>query len=81
LEYLTRVWAEDTFDPWEEVKSQIFFAKICARRALLEGASLADALDDGGAAIYYRARARDIENNIDEVHWSQSRKIIMEIPS
>ena len=81
LEYVAHIWAEDTFDPWEEVKSQIFFVKMCIRRALLEGASLADALSDGGAAEYYRSVARDIESNIDELHWNEEKKIVMEIPS
>lgn len=78
---MAKSWADDTGDPWEEVRSQVFFVKICSRRALLEGAALADQLGDGGAAVYYRSVALQIEDSVNTVHWSEEKGIVMEIPS
>jgi glucoamylase len=58
LEYTAHHWTEASYDLWEEVKGSHFYTRIVQRRALLDGAKLADRLGDPGAADFYRQQAR-----------------------
>ncbi len=57
LEYTGRNWTQASYDLWEEVKGAHFYTRIVQRRALIEGARLADRLGDSGAAEFYRKQA------------------------
>lgn len=81
LDYVTKNWKLDSGDPWEEIKSQVFFAKYSARKGLLVGAQLADHFKDSSLAASYRATASDIEKDILATHWSSDKGLIMEIPN
>lgn len=61
LEYVAHHWRETCFDLWEEVNGLHFYTLLCQRRALLEGAKLADTLGDSGAAEFYEKTAREME--------------------
>jgi len=81
LEYVINNWQLPTGDPWEELRGPVFFAKIAARKAMLLGAQLAANMSDSGAAAQYLSVAKRIEADIDAVHWSQAKGLIMEIPN
>lgn len=57
LEYVSHQWQAPSYDIWEEVKGDHFFTRFVQRRALIEGAELAQQLGDGGAASWYRSQA------------------------
>jgi len=57
LEYVGRVWRDPGFDLWEEVRGLHFFTAMVQRRALRDGAALAAAFGDGGAARWYAGQA------------------------
>lgn len=69
LEYVAHHWRDSSFDLWEEVRGQHFYTRMVQRRALVEGADLAQRLGDSGAADYYRSQARALEKHIDN-HWN-----------
>lgn len=72
LEYVSHHWQDPSFDLWEEVKGTHFYTLMVSRRALLEGAQLAQTLGDDGAAQWYRLQARQIETVV--LHfWDHSR--------
>ncbi len=60
LEYVSHHWKDSTFDLWEEVKGTHFYTLMVSRRALLEGAQLANKLGDNGAANWYKLQANEI---------------------
>lgn len=64
LEYVSHHWREPCFDLWEEVKGDHFYTRMVQRRAMIEGADLADQVGDFGAAKWYRLQARDIERDM-----------------
>jgi glucoamylase len=76
LEYTAHHWRESSFDLWEEVKGGHFFTRMVQRRALEEGALLADALQDGGAAAFYREQARALERELAR-HYDRKRRIFL----
>ena len=53
LEYVSHGWGHAGFDVWEEVEGLHFFTAMVQLRALAEGAALARAFGDGGAAAWY----------------------------
>jgi len=61
LEYTAHHWQEENFDLWEEVYGHHFFTALLQRRALIDGAALAERLSDGTAAAFYRKQAQVIE--------------------
>ena len=73
LEFVSHHWREDSFDLWEEVRGQHFYTQMVQRRALLEGATLADDLEDPLAARWYRKQAYDLELSILKF-WDESKK-------
>ncbi|MEW6056653.1 MAG: glycoside hydrolase family 15 protein [Bdellovibrionota bacterium] len=75
LEYVAKKWREHDFDLWEEVKGHHFFTRMAQRKALLEGATLADALADAQAATHYRREAALIEAEILK-HWNAQKRVL-----
>ena len=57
LEYVSRNWNFSSYDLWEEVRADHFFTKIVQRAALLEGATLAQRLQDYAASDWYLKQA------------------------
>jgi glucoamylase len=76
LEYVAHHWDETCFDLWEEVHGYHFFTRMVQRRAMLDGADLADRLNDGGAATYYRQQAQLIEAKLLS-QWDDSKQIFV----
>ncbi len=72
LEYVAHHCMEPSYDAWEELFGQHFFHRILQRRALLEGAVLADSLNDPLAAQFYRRQARALEPEIN-AHYDTDR--------
>ncbi|KAK4050795.1 hypothetical protein OIV83_003216 [Microbotryomycetes sp. JL201] len=70
LEYVSHHWTAPGCDLWEEVRGQHFYTQMSVHRALHDGASLAMALGDHGAAVYYAAEAAKVSKTIDEF-WSE----------
>ena len=75
LEFVSHHWRDSSFDVWEEVRGAHFYTRLVQRRALVEGAALAERLGDSGAAQWYRTQAKQLEPTIDR-HWDEGRKII-----
>ncbi|OMP86130.1 Glucoamylase GLU1 [Diplodia seriata] len=69
LEYVARHWAESGFDVWEEVRGRHFFTAQAQLRALREGAEVATAFGDEGAAAYYRQQAARLEAMVRNDFW------------
>ncbi len=76
LEYVSHHWQDSSFDLWEEVRGSHFYTQMVQRRALVEGAALADRLGDSGAASFYRAQAQALEAEISR-HWDASKGMIV----
>ncbi len=76
LEFVAHHWKETSFDIWEEISGQHFYTRIVHRRALVEGAKLADKLGDTGAASFYRQQIKPLEAAI-ESHWDARRGLIL----
>jgi len=75
LEYVSHHWQETSFDVWEEVKAHHFDTQMAQRTALLEGAWLADQLNDPLAAKWYRAQAGALDAAIS-AHWDPNNGYI-----
>jgi glucoamylase len=75
LEYVAHHWRDFSFDLWEEVRGAHFYTRMVQRRALLEGAALAERLGDSGAAGFYRAQAQALEGEIAN-HWDSRLGLI-----
>ncbi len=62
LEYTAHRWKEQPlgFDLWEEARGTHFFTLMVSRKALVDGARLAEQLGDPGAARYYHNEAQEI---------------------
>jgi glucoamylase len=54
LEYVSHNWQNAGFDLWEEVNGMHFFTAMVQMRAMREGAELAGAFSDIGAADWYQ---------------------------
>lgn len=76
LEYVAHHWRDDNFDLWEEVYGQHFFTKMMQYIALVQGAKLADALDDADAARFYRQESLAINNSLLQ-HFNPNTHSIM----
>jgi glucoamylase len=76
LEYVAQHWWETSVDLWEEVRGRHFFTLMVQRKALLMGAELAAALQDPGAAFYYRVEAEKIKNEVEKLWSSQAGYIL-----
>lgn len=71
LEYVAHRWRDWNFDLWEEVFGLHFYTLMAQRLALTQGAQIADALGDPGAADFYRQQLAPIEARLD-TFWSAS---------
>jgi hypothetical protein len=80
-DYIVNHWSDDSGDPWEEIKAQVFFVKHTYRHACILGSQLALFFKDADFAATLNATARAIEANINSVHWSDSKGYVMEIPA
>ncbi|KAK0638219.1 Glucoamylase GLU1 [Lasiodiplodia hormozganensis] len=69
LEYVARHWPDSGFDLWEEVQGRHFFTGQAQLRALREGAEVAAAFADDGAAEYYRQQASRLESMVRNDFW------------
>jgi glucoamylase len=76
LEYVAHHWKDKDIDLWEETWGHHFYARMAQRRALLDGARLADRLQDGGAAQFYRQQAAELETAISE-HWDPAKGYVV----
>jgi len=72
LEFISHHWMEPSFDLWEEVYGQHFYTRMVQRKALLDGAALADELGDHAAALWYRGQASSLKEVILR-HWNASQ--------
>jgi glucoamylase len=77
LEYVAHHWQDPSVDLWEEIKGEHFFTLMVQRRALIQGAALADRLNDSAAASFYRLQASLMENTISN-HWDAQNQVIHE---
>jgi glucoamylase len=76
LEYILHNWRKSSFDVWEEVSGFHFFTLMVQRRALVEGAALAERLGDKGAADEYIKAAAEMGPELDQF-WDPQRKFIL----
>ena len=61
LEYISQHFTEPSFSAWEEVRGSHFFTSCVQRRALYDGAELANAYGDSEAGRYYIQQAKELE--------------------
>jgi glucoamylase len=72
LEYISNNWPKTCYDPWEEIRGHHFFTRLIQRKALFEGAKLAQKLNDGGAATQYTNQATALEAELAK-HWDDTK--------
>lgn len=77
LEYVSHFWNQSGFDLWEEVEGLHFFTLITSARSLREGAQLAAAFNDHGAAEWYAQQAGYIENLLRKF-WNKNKGHLVE---
>lgn len=68
LDYVVGHWNDISFEPWEEVKGRHFYTNMVQRKALLDGAKLAELLGDSRSAAKYLAQVKKLESAI-LAHW------------
>ncbi|RKP14521.1 Six-hairpin glycosidase-like protein [Piptocephalis cylindrospora] len=61
LEYVVRHWREPSYDIWEEVAGTHFYTLMAQRRALLDGALIAEKLEDFSSAARYTTQAKAMD--------------------
>ncbi|BFZ55495.1 glycoside hydrolase 15 protein [Savitreella phatthalungensis] len=76
LEYVAHHWQDQSFDLWEEVKGTHFFTLMVQLRSMVEGATLADKFNDGGASSYYRQQASSITSQLQQFWNAQQNHLI-----
>lgn len=76
LEYVSHHWRDPSFDLWEEVKGDHFYTRMVQRKALIQGAKLAETLGDPDAAAWYRRQADEITTSIQHF-WSPENGYIL----
>lgn len=74
LEFISYHWQERCYDLWEENMGVHFYTRMVQRTALEEGAELARAMGDHGAANWYSLQAHNIAQAL-EGHWQGGRII------
>ncbi|KAF2866237.1 glucoamylase I precursor [Massariosphaeria phaeospora] len=73
LEYVAQYWNQSGFDLWEEVQGLHFFTAMVQLRALREGADIAVAFGDPGAAEWYTKQAAYLERLVRESFWDEGK--------
>lgn len=76
LEYIAHHWQKVDCDLWEEVHGEHFFTRMVQRKALIQGAALANQLGDFAAATFYLDQAKKIETAI-EAFWNSKLGLIV----
>ncbi|KAJ1812453.1 hypothetical protein LPJ56_005499 [Coemansia sp. RSA 2599] len=77
LDYVAGVWADNSgCDIWEEARGLHFYTLMAQRRALAEGAQLAEHLGDRRAARIYRQEALRISGVVGGF-WSEEKKQVV----
>lgn len=71
LDFLVQHWQDPSYDLWEEVEGTHFFTQMVQRKALVNGAVLADQLGDSASAATYRATAASMAAEI-QGFWNPS---------
>lgn len=71
LEYVAHHWQDDNCEPWEEVHGHHFYNLMVQEKAMKEGAKLARASADPGAANFYEAQAAAIARDLTRF-WSEA---------
>ena len=77
LEYVAKFWNFTSFDLWEEVEGLHFFNLIVSARSLREGAKIARAFSDHGAAKWYVEQAGYIEHLLSKF-WNAKKGHLVE---
>ncbi len=77
LEYVSHFWNYTSFDLWEEIEGLHFFNLIISARSLREGAKLARAFSDTGAAEWYAEQASYIEHLLPKF-WNAKKGHLVE---
>lgn len=76
LEFVAHHLDESSFDLWEEVRGFHFYTRMVQRRALIDGANLADRLGDFHAASFYRYQAQQVSEKLN-THWHWTDRFII----
>ncbi|KAI8320640.1 Six-hairpin glycosidase [Martensiomyces pterosporus] len=77
LEYVAGVWHENRHcDIWEESRGLHFYTLMAQRRALVDGARLADLLGDTAGVQKYRRAARGVERDLARF-WNPKRNYLL----
>jgi glucoamylase len=76
LEFVAHHWGDPSYDLWEEVVGTHFYTRMVQRRAMIEGAELADRMGDSGAAANYRSQAQQIEQQLAN-HWDDQKDYLV----
>jgi len=76
LEFVSRIWDQPSFDIWEEVLGHHFYTRFAQWRGLTNGAQLARAVNDNGAASYYGGVADQIKRSLDDF-WDAGKGFVV----
>ena len=77
LEYVSHNWDQTSYDLWEEVEGMHFYVAMVQLRALREGAQLASAFGDGGAAEWYAKQAEQMRKYVRRF-WNKNKGHLVE---
>ena len=75
LEYISHHWKDPSFDLWEEEQGTHFYTLMVIRRALLEGAVLAERMHDTNAAHWYYLQGKQVELELENF-WNDEKGYI-----
>ena len=75
LELVSHHWQDMSFDLWEEVEGHHFYTRMVQRKALIEGAALANLWGDQGAEQWYSQQSAQISSQILR-HWNSTLQLI-----
>ena len=76
LEYVAHHWNQNSFDLWEEALGSHFFTLVVQRRAMVDGAKLAQSFGDNGAAQFYSQQAQQI-GQVLQSFWNSSGNYVV----
>jgi glucoamylase len=77
LDHVVRTWDSPSFDIWEDVKGLHFYNFMVSRRALRQGAALAEKMGDHGRARAYILSAEMIEAQLRYRFWNAEKGILI----
>ncbi|MBK9295087.1 MAG: glycoside hydrolase family 15 protein [Oligoflexia bacterium] len=76
LEFVAHHWREPNFDLWEEVFGSHFYTLMSQRKAMLDGAKLAELVGDPGAAQFYAKQFEQMSMELERF-WDPKRGFIV----